>query len=778
MTIKNFKHVSASSLKQAIAILSKTGQKTSAVAGGTDLLGTLKDKIHPKYPEIIVDLKTIPGMNYIKEDKNSLHIGALTTLHEIATNKTINSKLSILATAARTVASPQIRNMGTIGGNICQEPRCWYYRIPDNQFNCLRKGGTKCGALLGDNRYHSIFGGVRVAKPSCSFACPGNTEIPEYMGHLRKGDIDEAAKIILRNNPLPAITGRVCPHLCESKCNRGEFDKAVSINSIERFVGDHLLDHAAELIKHSRIKTKLKPAKIAVIGAGPAGLSAAYYLRQAGHQVTVFDKMPEAGGMLTYCIPSYRLPKDIVRKQVTALEKMGIKFKLNTEIGHKRSKLSDIRKKYNCIFLATGAWKQKTLNIEKSELLTSGMEFLINSNSAKKQLIGNKILVIGGGNVAVDVAISALRLGARQVTMTCLEARDSMPAFPEDIAKALKEGINIMPSFGPHKILENNGRVTGMEVVRCTSVFDEHGHFQPSFDLSQETIIEADQIILAIGQSTDLSYAEKLIKIERGLIAVNQETKGTKTAGIFAGGDATSGPASVIEAIAAGRKAAFAIESYLNKTSSKQTDPAHMNHMVEINSELQRRSINTEDWQNLSLDEIRTEARYCINCSCVAVNASDIAPALIVLDAKIITTKRAIHAEDFFAAAQMKTTILDHNELVKEIMITPPSPHDRQNYYKFRIRNSIDFPVVSLAIVLNSKNGKLKNSRIALGAVAPTPLRLKAVECFLEDKPVTEETAAVAGELALRDIQPLAKNKFKAQIIKALFKKAIFDLSQ
>ena len=220
MTLRNFKHISASSLTEASEILAKGRGKASAIAGGTDLLGVLKDKIHAESPELVVDLKTIPNLSYVKTGKKGLRIGALTTLTDICKNETVRKNYALLAEAARSVASLEIRNMGTLGGNICQEPRCWYYRSPEDMFHCLRKGGSKCAALLGENRYHSIFGSVRVGVPACTQTCPGNIEIPAYMDHVRKGDLKAAALIILENNPIPAITGRICPHLCESKCNR------------------------------------------------------------------------------------------------------------------------------------------------------------------------------------------------------------------------------------------------------------------------------------------------------------------------------------------------------------------------------------------------------------------------------------------------------------------------------------------------------------------------------------------------------------------------------
>jgi NADPH-dependent glutamate synthase beta subunit-like oxidoreductase len=762
MTLRNFKHTSASSLEEATAILAKAKGKGAAIAGGTDLLGVLKDRVHAESPEVVVDLKTIPNLSYVKESKKGLRIGALTTLAEIAKNQTIREKYALLSEAARSVASPQIRNMATLGGNICQEPRCWYYRNPDDYFHCLRKGGSKCAALLGDNRYHSIFGSVRVAEPACSQTCPGNIEIPAYMSHVRNGELGKAAEIILANNPIPAITGRICPHFCESKCNRSDHDEAVSIRNVERVVGDYILDQAADFLKPP--KKELKES-VAVLGAGPAGLSAAYYLRKAGYQVTIYDKMPEAGGMLTYGIPAYRLPKDVVKKQIKALEAMGIKFKLNTTVGKKGTTLKDLRKKFKYVFLASGAWGQRTLNLDRAELLTSGLDFLVAIGLGQKPEMGKKVLVIGGGNVAVDVAVNARRLGAKQVTMVCLESRDTMPAFEEEIAEALHEGVTIMPSFGPKRIIEKKGRLAGMEFVSCTSVFDQAGLFNPSFDEAVKKTVEADQIILAIGQATDLSYADDKLETKRGLIVINEQTGATNQDGVYAGGDIASGPASVIHAIAAGRKAAQSMAKIKPKTFMP------LGQALDMHVDGQVKSLRTQDISGL--EGIQAEALRCVNCGCVAVSASDLAPALMALDAKIKTTKRTIDADDFFTAGLMKCTVLEESELVEEIEIPAPAKTNRQGYQKFRIRNSIDFPIVSLAYSFNLAGQTIKEPKIVLGAVAPVPLRAHAVEDYLEGKKAGDEIAVAAGEVAISGVKPLAKNKFKVQVVKGLLRKML-----
>ncbi|HAT72117.1 MAG TPA: pyridine nucleotide-disulfide oxidoreductase [Elusimicrobia bacterium] len=770
MAIKKFDHLRAKSLKEAAAALAGADGGGLAMAGGTDAMGVLKDRIHKESPRLVVNIKAIPGLSYIAGDAGGLRIGALTTLSEIAAHKTVKEKYKIIAEAARSVASPQLRNMATIGGNLCQEPRCWYYRTPDDQFHCLRKGGTHCGALLGENRYHSVFGGARVAPPACTAACPGGVNIADYLALVRAGEMNAAAEVLLGNNPLPAMTGRVCPHLCEGECNRGSYDEAVSIRAMERVLGNHVLDHAADIMKPPARQTN---KKVAVVGSGPAGLAAAYYLRSAGHRVTVFDRLPRAGGMLAYAIPAYRLPRKVVAAQIAALEAMGIVFKLNTEIGRGTS-LRALRKDFDGVFLATGTWEQKNIRLEKAELLTSGMAFLVGEGPGCVKPGGN-VLVIGGGNVAVDVAVTARRAGAKSVTMVCLEARDAMPAFPAEIDEALKAGVRILPGWGPQRIIEAGGKVKGMEFTACSSVLDAEGRFNPVFDAAQKKTIKADQVILAIGQAAQLGYAAG-VKTLRGLIAADGTTQATNLPGVFAGGDAVSGPSSVIHAIAAGRRAALAIDVYLGgkkrpAISGRGAEAA----LLALNADCAERCGRTKhsETRGLTPEGLSAEAKRCIDCSCVAVNASDLAPALAALGAKIKTTRRTIAAEDFFAAGVMRSTVLDHDELVQEIMVPAPKPGLNQGYHKFRIRNSIDFPIAGLAGVFSTAGGKIRGARLVLSAAAPVPLRLKAVEEFLEGKPVGEKTAAAAGEIAAKEVRPLAKNRFKVQIIKALLQKAL-----
>jgi NADPH-dependent glutamate synthase beta subunit-like oxidoreductase/CO/xanthine dehydrogenase FAD-binding subunit len=786
MTRQPFNYVPADSLPAAEALLKKHGQGAAVIAGGTDLLGAFKDAIHDTPPELLIGLKPLAALRYVNADAQGVRIGSLTTLADIARHPVIRQTYSLLAEAARSVASPQIRNVATIAGNLCQEPRCWYYRNPDNTFDCLRKGGKTCDALFAENRFHSIFGGMCVSAAPCVGGCPIHNDIPGYMAKIRAGDVHEAVAILLRTNPLAAVTGRICPHTCETDCNRFGYDEPVSIREVERFLGDYALEHARDLYRPPAAESG---KRVGIVGAGPTGLTAAYFLRQAGHDVTVLDQMPEAGGMLTYSIPSYRMPKDVMAAQVRALEGMGILFELGAALGSDGASLEDLRKRFEAVFLATGLWNGKSLRLEKGELLDSGLKFLIGvqvGGSAKPK-VGKRVLVIGGGSVAVDVALTARRLGATEVSMACLESLETMPAIPEDVEQALEEGITILPSWGPHRVLEQDGKLTGMELVRCTTVFDKDGRFAPAFDAAVKSQVPADQVLVAIGQAADLSYAPPGHKTERGLLAADKVTGVTAMPGVFAGGDVTGSSATMVQAMASGQRAAASIEAYF---AGVQPEPARPNHVPLIINEaalpasprahgprlpVDERTLLAEDCGILSRDLLGCEATRCANCGCVAVSASDLAPALIALRATVKTTRRRLPAETLFTAAESKTTVLEPDELIEAIEIPAQPPGSHQAYYKFRIRNAIDFPIVSLAFCAEIREGKFHDARVVLGAVAPVPLAVRAVEALLEGKAPSESLAEEAANLAVLDAQPLARNQLKVEVVKALVRKAILN---
>jgi NADPH-dependent glutamate synthase beta subunit-like oxidoreductase len=540
--------------------------KARIIAGGTDLLGSLKDNILPEYPARVVNIKSIPGLDYIAEDGEAegggLRVGALTRLADIADSPLIRAKYPALAQSAESVATPHVRDMATIGGNLAQLPRCWYFRKPENRFYCIRKGGKECFALTGDSRYHSAFGGRRVSVTPCAMECPAGTDIPGYLAKIREGDWDGAAEMILAVNPMPAITARVCAHFCQPVCNRGESGDGVLISGVERALGDYILANSERFYAPPERETGKSAA---VAGSGPSGLSAAYFLRKAGNRVTVYDSKPEAGGMLMYAIPAYRLPKDVVRRFVRALEGMGVVFELNTRVGEELLP-EDLERRYDSVCFATGAWKRPVVGISGEELTVFGLDFLVEVNQWMEGKVGSEVLVTGGGNVAMDVAVTAKRLGAERVTMACLEPRDRMPASADEIARAEAEGIVIMPSLGLGAVLEENGVVKGMELKRCVSPWDETGAFNPQYDENEKTVIRAENILMAVGQRVDLSFLSEGFQLQlnrRGLIDVEKETGMTSRKGVFAGGDAATGPATVIGSVANGRIAADGMNRYL-----------------------------------------------------------------------------------------------------------------------------------------------------------------------------------------------------------------------
>jgi NADPH-dependent glutamate synthase beta subunit-like oxidoreductase len=791
--MKNFEHVTAKSFEEASdALVQHPG--SVAIAGGSDLLDVLKKSLFPWKPGLVVDLKRIQDADKIKVDGDKLNIGALTTLADIAASDTVKEKAPIVAEAAYSVASPLVRNIGTAGGNICQETRCWFFRYPHivgGRLNCYRKGGDMCYAAQGRNRYHSIFGGIKAHTTPCTQECPGGTDIPAYMEQVRKGDIAGAAHTIMKSNPMPMITSRVCAHTCQTKCNRCENDEGVAISFVERYVGDYILAHLDDYYPKPIIETG---KSVAIVGAGPAGLAAAFYLRQAGNNVTVYDNKEKAGGMLMYTIPLYRLPRDIVTKFTGVLEKMGVAFKLKTNIGNDL-RPTELEKQYDSVFYATGAWKRPVIGIAGEELTEFGLDFLAEVNKWMESKINTEVLVTGGGNVAMDVAVTAKRLGAKVVTLACLEKEDEMPASKEEIARAREEGITILNGWGLSKVVSEDGKVQGMEVKRCVSVFDDKGHFSPKYDESEKMVISAGSILMAVGQTVDLSFLDEKYQIQlnrRGLITVDEETGATSRKGVFAGGDVTAGPSTVIRAILHGRVAATGMNRYLEvpdggccgKSESELKFVTYDSSAAQKETAAQQkeillaeRSLEKEDSFTLSAEDAKSEAGRCLNCSCYSSSPSDLAPALIAIDATIVTNKRSVAAEKFLCSKMRVSDFLEQGEIVERIEI-PEANGAKMKYAKFRLREAIDFAIVSVAAALKLEGSTVKAVRIVLGGVAPIPIRADEAEGFLMGKKLTEANAEQAAELSVKGASPLAENEFKIIELKALMKKTLLELAK
>lgn len=783
--MKPFKYAKAESFASCATALQESAEgKTVVMAGGTDLLGVLKGKLLTEYPETVISLKGIDDADYIKSENGQMEIGALTRLVTIAESDKIKADVPMLAEAAYSVATPIIRNVATIGGNICQDVRCWFYRYPHqigDRYDCMRKGADECYAIRGDNRYHSIFGGMKVNATPCTVSCPANTNIPAYMEKLRAGDINGAATILMQANPIPMITSRVCAHFCQDGCNRKTTDEAVSVHAVERWVGDYILENLDAFYAPPATETG---KKVALVGAGPAGLSAAYYLRKRGHSVTVIDKMEEPGGMLTYAIPAYRLPKHYVKKVIDAYKKMGIKFQTETTVG-KDITASQLEACYDKIFYATGAWKRPVLGFDGEEFTEFGLDFLRQVNRWVNKKQRNNVLVVGGGNVAMDVAITAKRLGAKSVTLACLEQAWEMPASAEEIARAVEEGIVIRNGYGVSRLIYEGEKVRSMELLTCTSVFSADHRFAPQYDQSSKITVDCDSVLLAAGQKVDLSFIEEKYSLasNRGLIKVEQGTQKTSRSGVFAGGDAVTGPSTVIMAIRTGRNAAEAINRELGNSSAEhyvpkgflKFDPEGAKTMEAIHDKelsASDRALEKEDSSTITAVECLAEASRCMNCGCYSVNASDISPVLVALDAQIVTTKKTVDAANFFTSKLSAKDMLDKDELVTAIRFAVPEGYVMK-YDKFRIRKSIDFAIVSLAYLYKLESGVIKDIRLVLGGVAPVPLRREEAECVLIGRKPSAELAEKAADAALEGCLAMKDNGYKKQEVKALIKRMV-----
>jgi NADPH-dependent glutamate synthase beta subunit-like oxidoreductase/CO/xanthine dehydrogenase FAD-binding subunit len=780
--MKTFKHFTPRSVEEATSVLRDSSGKARIIAGGTDLLGEMKDCILPEseYPEILVDIKRIPGLEYVRDGDGTLRIGALTRLEDLASDELVQERYPALAEAARRTASPHIREMGTIAGNICQNNRCWYYWVPDDLFHCLRKGGRACYALTGDARYHSIFGAARVGLTACHRGCLTDIDIPSYLASIRAGDLRAAAETVLKSNPLPAMTGRVCPHPCEDECARNEFDESVSIREIERFVGDHILEHTDEFYQSPRQETA---KRVAIIGSGPAGLSAAYYLRKAGHGVTVFDKMPQAGGLLAYGIPPYRLPREVLRQQIEGLELTGIQFSLGVTVDEAR--FEALRRTFDAVFVAAGAWQQTDVGIVGEDCLESGVEFL-NSQSLQ-QMAGKTVGVIGGGNTAIDVARSLLRVGAQPVIFY-RRTRDEMPALREEVEKAEQEGVRFEFLTQPVGAEEGD---EGVDLTCCRmelGALDDSGRPRPVRVEGSEHVVQCDTVVKAIVERPDYSFLPTGSLDEAGRIRVD-ETGHSLGKGVFVGGDFVTGPATVAEAVRAGRTAALSIQVFLLGTAPEEDyepvctigetfdgsclEPSTRVE-VPVRSLTERLSgLEVEETNTLAFEAAEAEAERCFNCGCVAVNSSDLAPALVALGARIRTSQRVLDAEEFFTVGVNTSTFLGAGEIVLEVQLPRPPDGARSAFLKFALRKSIDFPVVNCAATVTSDRGVVRAARICLNSVYGLPMRMTAAERYLVGKTVDEAVAEQAAHAGMEEAFPLLNNRYKIQIARTLVKRAI-----
>ncbi len=402
--------------------------------------------------------------------------------------------------------------------------------------------------------------------PPCKNACPAGEDIHLYLELISKKKFREGWKKIIESNPFPGVCGRICYHPCERKCLRGKFDKEISIHSIERLAADYVHSHSRKDNKKiQRKKTAKQGKKIAVIGAGPAGLTCAYFLSKMGYRVTIFEASSAPGGMMRQGIPEYRLPKKVLDKEIEDILDLGIKVKNNTRIGTDID-IGDIRRNYNAIFIATGAHMSKKLELPgkgNSSRVILGLDFLKDQNHGHKTDIGEKIAIIGGGNTAIDIARSVLRQGAKPMIIY-RRSREEIPAIEEEIHQVEEEGIILHYLTSPTDIImDEEGKKINLGCIRMKlGKPDKTGRRAPVAIKDSNFIIEADSVIAAIGEDPDLSFLPSDIKTNKMGIVIDTNNA-TTLEGIFAGGDAAGEPRSVVNAIGSGKRGAYSIDRYL-----------------------------------------------------------------------------------------------------------------------------------------------------------------------------------------------------------------------
>ncbi len=408
----------------------------------------------------------------------------------------------------------------------------------------------------------------------CRWGCPIGNDIARAFSAAADGNYDDALRIYRQDNPLPGVCGRVCYHPCESECNRKEFDEAINIRGFERYLADH-----GKVDVGREAPSRTRKEKVAIVGSGPAGMSAAYHLARLGYPVTIFEALPEAGGMLRYGIPEYRLPKQVLRKEIGYIEQLGVRIKTGVRVGRDIS-LAEIRNGHQALFIAAGAHGGVRLGVEGEDLpgVMEGILFLRRINLGEKVRVGKKVAVIGGGNTAIDCARTARRAGAKDVTIIYRRSRGEMPALPEDVAAVEREGIKIEFLAAPKRMVAEDGRLSGIECLRMTlGAPDESGRPRPTPVEGSEFVVPVDSVIAAIGQVPEVEFGNELgLRLTRkGVIDVSPETAETNIEGVFAGGDSAGTRAFVADAIASGKMGALAIHCFLERKNIEEEFQGH-----------------------------------------------------------------------------------------------------------------------------------------------------------------------------------------------------------
>lgn len=496
-----------------------------------------------------------------------------------------------------------------------------------------------------DYRDNNRINSHKTGTAPCKTACPAHIAVQGYLKKAAQGEYTEALALIKKQNPFPAVCGRICNRRCEDACTRGTIDQSVAIDEIKKFIAEQEINSANRFVpKVENHEGKEFTEKMAIIGAGPSGMSAAYYLREKGYPVTIFEKEQRAGGMLMNGIPSFRLEKSVIEAEIDVLRQMGIEFKFGVEVG-KDVTIQQLREQgYKAFYVAIGAQGGRKTGVpgEDAEGVVTGVEFLRKANiSEDAHALSGDTVVIGGGNVAIDVSRMALRSGSAKVSQYCLESRDIMPAAADEVEEAEEEGITIGCGWGPKEILTENGKVKAVVFKKCLSVFDEEHRFNPQYDENDTITVECENVILSIGQSIEWGGLLEGSKVElnRNNTAVaDSVTLQTGEEDIFVGGDVYTGPRFAIDAIAAGKEASVSMHRFVHKGHSLTLSRDRRQFI-----ELDKDNIKVETFDNakrqvpgkksgvskdtfrdlrstFTEEQIKTEAARCLGCGASVVD--------------------------------------------------------------------------------------------------------------------------------------------------------------
>jgi NADPH-dependent glutamate synthase beta subunit-like oxidoreductase/coenzyme F420-reducing hydrogenase delta subunit/NAD-dependent dihydropyrimidine dehydrogenase PreA subunit len=446
-------------------------------------------------------------------------------------------------------------------------------KIPADEESAM-SGGSATGKK---GPYLQRVAALKESRPysPCRAACPVNTDVQAYVGFIAQRRYTEAFEVIRSVNPIASVCSMICHHPCEQACRRCSVDQPLAVRPLKRFA----LEASKEYRRSKRrLIAKTKGKSIGIIGSGPSGLTAANDLADLGYEVTIYERQPVLGGMLASAIPPYRLPREALRDDIDDIIAKGIEVKTNCEIGRDIT-LNDIIGKHDAVLLAVGLSQSRSLAIPGVEGagVMLAIPFLEDIAFDRRPALGNNVLVIGGGNVAMDVARSAQRLGVKKVEMVCLESAEEMPAWKWEIDEAVEEGISINHRWGPKAVKREGDKVKGLEVVKVTRVFDTNGRFSPTFDNGQTKVIEADTIIITIGQMANISFLkDSPVQVdERGRVVWDPKTHMSSVGGVFCSGEVVAGPGSAIAAAASGHRSAMAIHLYVQGEKIEGNIPSY-----------------------------------------------------------------------------------------------------------------------------------------------------------------------------------------------------------